>query len=59
MEKNLTTERNGTVQPLPEPRILTEEERAQTAAGLAAAVNGIVGRGCPTCGIGALGPHAV
>ena len=51
MEKNLPTDRNGSCQ-LPEPVVLTHEEAEQVAAGLASAVAGVTGRGCPTCGIG-------
>jgi hypothetical protein len=51
MEKNLPTDRNGSCQ-LPEPVVLTPEEAEQVAAGLAHAVAGVTGRGCPTCGIG-------
>jgi hypothetical protein len=52
MEKNSTTDRNGFCPPLPEPVVLTHKEVEQVAAGLASAVAGVTGRGCPTCGIG-------
>jgi hypothetical protein len=52
MEKNPATNRNSFSQTLPAPVVLTPEEAEQVAAGLAQAVAGVSGRGCPTCGIG-------
>ena len=52
MEKQSPTDGNGRCPTLPEPVVLTHEEAEQVAAGLASAVAGITGRGCPTCGIG-------
>ena len=54
MENIPAIDNNRIAEPLPEPVELTEEQAHQVAAGLAQVVAGLTGRGCPTCGIGAL-----
>ena len=54
MENIPAIDRNRLAQPFPEPVELTPEQAQQVAAGLAQVVAGLSGRGCPTCGIGAV-----
>ena len=54
MENIPATDHNHIAEPMSEPVELTEEQAHQIAAGLAQVVAGLTGRGCPTCGIGAL-----